>query len=91
MTEEVAKKVARRLGGKPRCPNCGYTPPSNDTLPVSDWNLMVTRVSVNDEGELEDPDFEMTSHWKGKEKVTCPKCGEVRPMEKWGLRWSWEK
>lgn len=91
MADETAEKVARRLSGKPKCPNCGYTPEDGRPLRVSDWNLMVAKVSVNEEGTLSDPDFEMTGHWKEKEKVTCPECSKVSSMKAWGFKWSWEE
>ncbi len=89
--DDVSKTVTEvdDLHRKPKCPSCGYEPDENESLTVSDWNLARAKVRF-DEGVLEDPDWNVSSSWKEKEKVTCPECGNSNPMKDWGLKWSWQ-
>lgn len=82
--DETAVKVARRLSGKPSCPDCGYAPSEGETLPVADWNLRSGRAVLED-GELRHWDLECTDTYMNKDEITCPECGIHSPKKDWGI------
>jgi len=63
---ETAEKIARRLSGRPSCPECGYVPEEGEKLYVSDWNLHSGAASVSAGNELSDPHFRAHGDIQGK-------------------------
>lgn len=66
--EAVHNKL--RYGGGVRCPRCGYRPsPNEEVLRVGDKTDAYAKVTFNEEGKLEDPNWEFGEIWYNEDTV----------------------